>query len=571
MRILGIHDGHNSAACLLENGRVAYAAQEERFTYVKNQGGFPVRTVDRILAEYPLDSIDEVVFAGAYMGNFDWSREATVADYRASSSGRNIARQWLKQIPLVADLYRRRVNVTRSGHVHPALGGRAHKNVDHHHCHAASAYYGRGEHDRKILVITADGEGDFRSGSVYLGEAGRMQPLLSLPYRDSLGRIYSYMTYLYNMVPYEHEYKIMGLAPYCNDRKRIARCKEDLRQVLGFASDEALTWSYRGRYPSIQSAGRELQSIYAAHRFDVMSAGLQEYTEELLVEWVRRLVRHTGIADVALSGGVFMNVKANMMIAKDAGVRSVYVFPSCGDETNCFGAAFQTHQQLTGEPPQPLASLYVGDEVVTDAAALEPLRAKGYSVADHGELIEREVATLLARGEIVGRVGGAMEFGARSLGNRAILANPSDRHVLRTVNEMIKGRDFWMPFAPSVLRQDLGNYFHADAPVCDYEYMIFTAESRPEQREYAQCALHPYDFTGRPQAVDAQVNPRYAEMLSHYKSLTGESLVLNTSYNLPGYPMVRDQEQALDVFEKSGLQHLALDRHLISKPAAPGA
>lgn len=568
VRILGIHDGHNSSVCLIEDGRIVHAVQEERFTYVKNQGGLPTHAIESVDRMYGLGSIDGFAFSGLYLGTYDWSRENVIRYYGTSDSWMNRIRQSLKKNQLVFRMYRKQMNDRRAALIADQLPLDKVQYLDHHLCHASAAYHGAGDYGRKVLVITADGEGDERAGSVYLGQDGKLTEIVSLRREHSLGRLYSYMTFLFNMVPYEHEYKIMGLAPYCTDRKNIDRCKQSLSSILRFVDDHALTWSYCGTYASIQAAGKEIKRIFAAHRFDVLAGALQEFTEDLLIEWIRRLIERTGVRDLVLSGGVFMNVKANMLIAKLSEVGSVFVFPSCGDESNAIGAAYHAYAERSGKLPVALDGFYLGEQLTVNEDDLRRALPGGIDVQRYGNIEER-VAELLAQGEIVGRIKGPMEFGARALGNRSILANPSVDGVLRTINEMIKGRDFWMPFAPSVLAEDVSRYFAVDRTVRNYEYMIFTAESLKEKRAYARNALHPYDHTGRPQAVKREHNPDYVRLLEHYKKLTGESLILNTSYNLHGFPMVRTQEQALHVFTHSGLPHLALGDLLLSKTARP--
>lgn len=217
--------------------------------------------------------------------------------------------------------------------------------------------------------------------------------------------------------------------------------------------------------------------------------------------------------------------------------------------------------------PRPLNNFYFGDEFVVLESELKKLDTLKVKIKYFDD-IETEIAKLIAAGEIVGRVKGRMEFGARALGNRSILANPSVDDVLKTINDMIKNRDFWMPFAPSVIEENIDDYFFTNDSVIDYEYMIFTCESKPEKRKYARNSLHPYDFTGRPQVVKKEHNPDYHRLITRYKELTGEGLILNTSYNLHGYPIVRTQEQALHVFLDSGLKFLALDNYMLVKKNA---
>ena len=567
MKILGIHDGHNASVCLLNDGIIELAEQEERFTYEKNQGGMPLNAIQNILNKHPLKTIDRVVFVGSYMGQYCWSREDVLKSYSCSGTIKDIFKQKIKQSGLVFELYKRMVSSKRQKIINELFNTIDVDYIDHHLCHASAAYYGRGVYDKPILVITADGDGDGRSGTVHIGKGGKLYETLTIPASNSMGRLYSYITYLFNMVPYEHEYKIMGLAPYCTDRKRINQCKKRLSKIIGFKNQSDLAWKYLGKYPNIQSAGREINEIFRTTRFDVMAGAIQEYTEDVITEWVRRLVKSTGIKDVALAGGIFMNVKMNMLLARLPEIQSIYALPSCGDESNAIGAAYYVYSKNSGRHPVPLKSYYLGEDIQIDETILErtvSANTRIESIVD----IEARIAELLAKGEIVGRVKGPMEFGARSLGNRAILANPSVDGVLRKINEMIKGRDFWMPFAPSVLAEDLERYFKIDEAVVDYEYMIFTADSNESIRDYAKNALHPYDSTGRPQAVHAYDNPDYYNLLKRFKELTGESLILNTSYNLHGYPMVKGMDQALHVFDNSDLRYLALGNYLLSKNSA---
>jgi len=558
-KILGIHDGHNGSAALVADGRLRFAIQEERLTGVKNQGGMPAESLRAIDEKFGLADVERVILAGERMNQRCWSRDAIVRDYRNSTSPVNLLKQTLKKSRLVR---RALTRARRLGGMPRSVDRGRIACMDHHLSHAAAAYYGRGEYGRDVLVVTCDGSGDWRAGSVYRGRGGKLEPLISLEEGSSLGRVYSYFTYLYNMTPYEHEYKIMGLAPYCTDKERIASCKAQLERLFAWNKDGTM-WRYSGRYPAIQAAGRELAGIFRRFRFDVAAAGLQQFTEETLVRWIGSLAKATGIGDVALSGGVFMNVKANKLIAECEGVRSCFVFPSCGDETNAIGAALAGWREATGENPEPLRDMYLGDEPIVGPDEITSL--PGSVVRERPDDVEAAAARLLAQGQIVGRVKGPMEFGARALGDRSILANPSRPETVRTINEMIKGRDFWMPFAPTVLQEDFERYFRPCRSVVTYDYMTFAAESLPEKREYCRAALHPYDHTGRPQTISRRSNPDYWRLLAAYKELTGEGLILNTSYNLHGSPIVRTARQAIEVFLNSGLEHLALGEYLLHK------
>jgi len=561
VKILAIHDGHNASVCLLDNGEIIYASQEERYTNVKNQGGLPIRCLEFIDITFDLNSIDEIIFVGNSMTTSDWTRTSILHSYKNSDTILNTIKQKIKNNTMIYSLYQSKKNIRNK---YPEVYFHA-KTMEHHLCHASTAYFGLGNYDDEILVITADGDGDLKSATASIGYKGNLEEIMSMPTKDSLGRLYSYITYLYNMVPYEHEYKIMGLAPYCNDKEKIQECKLKLKKIIDFSDDNSLQWKYLGKYPSIQNAGKEIKDIFYNTRFDVMAAAIQEFVEEIVVEWITRLIGHTGIKKVALAGGLFMNVKANMLISEIKELEDIFIFPSCGDESNVFGAVWHRYFQKTKSYPKRLEHFYFGTEIeIVEEELLQEAKTNHW-IVQKKDNIEKEIASLLAQGEIVGRVKGSMEFGARSLGNRAILANPSIDGIVKTINEMIKGRDFWMPFAPSLLEEDLEKYFQVNSKVLDYDYMIFTAYSHPNIRKYAKNALHPYDFTGRPQAVKKNQNSDYYNLLQYYKDITGESLILNTSYNLHGLPMVANMEQALYVFQNSKLKFLALNNYLIKK------
>ena len=564
MKFIGIHDGHNASLTMLDEGNIIFAIQEERFTYQKNQGGLPINSIEFIKNKYSLSKDDEIGFVTNHVPTYDWSKSAVLQAYRKSDSASTIFKHYLKNVDFIYNLYSKRSNKPRLIRISDAFKENKFHFMDHHLCHASTTYYGLGKYDEDVLVITADGDGDRRAGSIYIGNNGNLKPLESLKTKDSLGWLYSYSTFLFNMVPFEHEYKIMGLAPYCKDRDRIDKCKKELYTILRFKSEADVFWSYCGAYPTVQSAGREIKKIFNSYRFDIYSAAIQEFTEELIVEMISRAIKKYKVNTIALAGGIFMNVKANMLIANLPLVNKCFVFPSCGDETNTIGLVYFDYFQKTKKKPNPLQGFYYGDSFETHESELKKLDMSKIKIEDQNN-IEDMVAKLLADGEIVGRVKGKMEFGARALGNRSIIADPSIDDVLKTINDMIKNRDFWMPFAPSLLAEDIDVYFETNNSILDYEYMIFTCESKPEKRKYAKSALHPYDFTGRPQAVRKEHNPDYHFLISKYKELRGEGLILNTSYNLHGFPIVRTQEQALHVFLESGLNYLALDNYLLSK------
>jgi carbamoyltransferase len=293
--------------------------------------------------------------------------------------------------------------------------------------------------------------------------------------------------------------------------------------------------------------------------------------EETLLRWARLMRDRYAAERLALGGGVFMNVKANMRLADEEWVRDLFVFPSCGDESNAVGAAYLGYLDLCAQrrvppAPQPFGPAYLGPSL-DDAEAEVLIRTRDvaarHRVSEPAQIEER-IAELLVSDGVVARCAGRMEFGARALGNRSILANPSDFRVVGVINRMIKNRDFWMPFAPSVLRERESDYVVNPKGLAS-PYMMLAFATNPKRRDEITAAVHPHDGTARAHLVDEAWNPGYHRVIREFERRTGIGAVLNTSFNLHGKPLVGSPADALDTFERSGLPHLALGRFLISK------
>ncbi len=576
--VLGVHDGHNASAALLKDGELVAAAQEERFTRVKNQGGMPSLAIQDVLerAGASKDDVDVFAFPDRYHYNQQWDRASVLRLF--ATSGQSPMRVWAGHLPPVRAFRAKQLLTRRRRQL--AQGGFPPKRTDvveHHTCHAAAAYYGQGTYDRPVLVLTADGVGDFLCASVSVGEHGRLTRMAAVADLHSLGLLYAKITFLMGMVPLEHEHKIMGLAPYgAKSPDQVEEIKKRFLRLFQFSPD-GMTWTMPERSRTMAGPLDFLREIMDCQRFDHLAAGLQLFLEEMLVTWVENCVRRTGVRDVALGGGVFMNVKANKRILESPEVNSVFVMPSCGDETNSMGAAYAASSSKSTERHEPvsirpLGHLYLG-ETITDEQARRALDA---GAAGGGDLswqqftdAEKEVARLLASGNVVARAVGPMEFGARALGNRSILADPSDPEVAAIINDMIKDRDFWMPFAPSILAERSDAYVSKPKPVAA-PYMTLTFDAQPEKRRALRAACHPSDHTLRPQEVYESWNPAYHRLLRHVADLTGEAVVLNTSFNLHGFPIVRTADDALEVFRRSGLKYMQLASFIVEKEETPG-
>jgi carbamoyltransferase len=569
--VIGIHDGHNASVALVRNGRVEFALQEERITRIKNQGDAPANALDeaRALARRAGGGAESARIAlnGRYMNYSQWQRQTILDDYSRSSTFAGRIRQPLKDTFLDHAYQRSKAAVREERLCELGLKRERMEPVEHHLAHASAAYYTCPWPDERVLVLTCDGSGDRLSATVSLGERGELTRIAQISEHDSIGRLYAMVTRHMGMAPLEHEYKVMGLAPYVADGAKTGAAAEWFRQLFEFTR-EPMIWQRRRGVPSMYSAGAFLDRLLAGQRFDLIAAGIQRFIEDWLAAWARNCIRETGIRKVACSGGVFMNVKANLRLLEIPELEDLYVFPSCGDESNSIGAALQLAAQ-TGQPHMgALGPIYYG-EPITDGEADRALDAAGSSGrfrAAYVYDIERQTAEALAAGKIVARAKGAMEFGARALGNRSILARADSPVAVRIINQMVKSRDFWMPFAPSVLAERADEYCNKPKPVGS-PYMMFAFASRPEKRAAFAAAQHPYDFTTRPQEVTDAHNADYYRLLKEHEARTGEGILLNTSFNLHGEPMVYRARDAIDVFVRSGLEYMALGNWWVEKAA----
>jgi carbamoyltransferase len=568
VKVLGINDQHNASACLLIDGEIVAAVQEERFSRVKNHFCFPQRSIDWLLksTETRPDELDSVAIAsdhiiGAFTGP-DLVR-SYAGTYRPMSQVRRLARR----TPVYEVKRRQRREERLAAVAGSMLPVDRTTFIEHHTAHAAAAYHGAPWKDEPVLVLTCDGQGDGLSASVRVGERGQLsQELATVKSADSLGSVYATVTALMGMIPLEHEYKLMGMAPYAPE-SGADRSYRQFKGLLRFTEPDGLAWKRARGVPSMEYAYPFFRRRLERHRFDWVAAGLQRFTEEHLAEWILNAIEATGIRKVALGGGVFMNVKANQRIYELDDVEDLFIFPSCGDETNSMGAAFQVEAGAArhgdGGGIVAVGDLYWGPEITDpEVEALVPdLTAKGYTVERHDD-IEAVVADLLVAGEIVARAKGRMEFGARALGNRSILADPTRPDVVRIINDMIKSRDFWMPFAPAILAEESDDYIENPRGM-RAPYMIMTFDTkRPED---FPAAIQPYDRTARPQIVYREHNHDLHRLISRFRDKTGRAVVLNTSFNLHGYPIVASAVDAVGVLENSGLQYLAVGSYVVSK------
>ncbi|MCB9810538.1 MAG: hypothetical protein H6779_01660 [Candidatus Nomurabacteria bacterium] len=583
MYILGIHIGHDSTAVLLKDGEVMEAMSEERLSRAKKHRGFPFLSIAYIKQKYGINSIEEVVVVGMKYGHEIFATAEQNLESR--KHGSVPADNFLRAIGFRYPLLNKVVNVRDKWVEKRAYSGVEEKlkallteqfpsaritRIEHHLAHAWATTPFLPDTKKPYLILTLDGAGDDLSGSINIYKDGKIERKHSILIKDSIGLLYAAVVDLLGMARNEHEFKVMGLAPYAK-ASAGEKVYEKLKELVSFDSERM---TFVSKIPLNRATPYLIANNYYLHRFDSLAYGIQKLAEESIKEMVRASVAKYGMGDIAVGGGVFMNVKANQYVREMNEVKSFIVTPSCGDESLAIGAAIYRYSERNkgdlGEL-KTIENLYLGSEYTDeeikkaiDDYDLDSSIKVSYCDPKDDENIEYKVAELLAKNSVVGRFKGRAEWGARALGNRSILANPTSRENVKLINEMIKGRDFWMPFATSILYERRHDYLEG---VDDYvaPYMAITFNTKPKAHKDLIAALHPYDLTSRPQMVQKQTNPEYHALISNFEKLTGVGGILNTSFNLHGEPNVEKPIDALRTFVLSGLPHLAIGNYLLSK------
>lgn len=581
--LLGLNFGHDATVVLMKDGEIVEAMMEERVTRVKKYIGFPHEALAYLKKKYGISEFKYVFTDGMNLGRHIVNTKQDVIDYRNRPT-QNVwfIRAVIASIPFIKILYRIKgvfnalriyfkgtVKMTKDFLIREFPKASI-VNTPHHLSHAWAAIPFLDDFDKKRLILILDGEGDTFCGSINIFENGDIKVLHQFSRENSLGLLYASFVDLLGMSRNEHEFKVMGLAPYAK-KSSGEKVYEKLKELIWFDEEKmnlVSTIDMRRATPYL------IANDYHQHRFDSLAYGIQKLTEEIVKDLARASIKKYNCADIVVGGGVFMNVKANQHLSEIKEVNSLLVMPSGGDESIAIGNVVcgyaKLHQNdLSGL--KKINNLYLGssysDEEIKKAIDEYEFCKKcdvKYFDPKNENSIEKKVAEILANNSVVGRFKGRAEWGARALGNRSILANPSSRDNVKLINEMIKGRDFWMPFATSLLYERRHDYLVLNKD--EYApYMAITFPTKELAHKELIAALHPYDLTSRPQMVKKEVNGDYHTLIFEYEKLTGSGGILNTSFNLHGEPNVENPHDALRTFELSGLPYLALGNYLISK------
>ncbi len=577
---------HDSAAALMVDGRVAAAAQEERFSRRKHDAALPVRAIDYCLREAALAAgeLDYVAFYEKPLLKFERLLETYLAFApRGLRSFCHVLPSWLNERLFIP------------GEIRRALGGGYRKRcifTGHHEAHAASAFFPSPFYE--AAVLTLDGVGEWSTATLGYGRGNRLTLTHEQRFPHSLGLLYSAFTQFCGFRVNSGEYKLMGLAPYGQPRYTDLI----LEEVVDLKADGSLRLdlSYFDYCHGLQMTSRKFQRLFGGpprqpespitEREMDLAASIQQVTEEAMLRAARHAHRLTGSKNLCLAGGVALNAVGNGRIVREGPFENVWIQPASGDAGGALGAAWLVWHQLLGRPREPipcgsqhgslLGPSYREDDIrrVLDAS-VAPYRhfADEQSLCDH-------VAQLLAAGRTVGWFQGRMEFGPRALGSRSILGDPRDPSMQQRINRQVKYRESFRPFAPAVLRDRAAEFF-ALAPAKESPYMLLVAPTAEAQRLPVTLpatgleklkvirstipAVTHVDCSARIQTVDPERQPLLYHLLDAFARRTGCPVLVNTSFNVRDEPIVCTPDDAWRCFRTTGLDVLVMERFVVEK------
>jgi carbamoyltransferase len=587
---------HDSAACLLRDGEIVAAAQEERFTRKKHDAGFPAHAVQFCLKQgaVALNELKYVVFYDKPLLKFERLLETYVAfspkGFRSYLMAMPV---WMKEKVLLKKVMQNELlslypETTKASL--PAL-----LFTEHHESHAASAFYPSPFDSAAVLCL--DGVGEWATTSAWLGDGRSLSPLWEIPFPHSIGLLYSAFTYYTGFKVNSGEYKVMGLAPFGRPKyaqaiyEHLLDLKEDGTFRLNidyFNYCTGLTMT-NGKFDSLfDGPPRKPESPLTQREMD-LACSVQEVTEEVVLRLARTLHRETGARNLCLAGGVALNCVANGRILREGPFENLWVQPAAGDAGGALGAAYAAWHLLDDRPRQVRAGkdamrgAYLGPAFGNDEIE-RLLRSIGapYERLDEATL-DGLVAHELAAGKVVGWFSGPMEFGPRALGGRSILGDPRSPKMQSVLNLKIKFRESFRPFAPSVLRERVADYFELDG---DSPYMLLVACVRRDRRVEMSSeqkalwgidllnvprsdipAVTHIDHSARIQTIHEDTNPRYYRLLKEFDRQTGCAVLVNTSFNVRGEPIVGSPQDAYRCFMRTEMDLLVLEDCVLRKEA----
>ena len=594
MYILGISAFyHDSAACLLKNGEIVAAAQEERFTRKKHDAGFPHYSIQYCLKEagIPASQIDNVVFYEKPFLKFERLLETYLAfSPKGYTSFAKAMPLWIKDKLFQKSALIKELKSTLS----KDINWRERLLFSEHHLsHAASAYFP--SPFESAAVLTLDGVGEWTTTSLAIGKGSNLKVIKEIHFPHSLGLLYSAFTYYIGFKVNSGEYKVMGLAPY-GDPRYADLITEKLITIAEDGSFQ-LDMSYFDYATGLTMTNKKFDALFGGpprkpeteltQREMDLAASIQKVTEDIVVELAQGIAKETGERNLCLAGGVALNCVVNGILLRRKIFDNIWIQPAAGDAGGALGAALSTwylhhsKERVASRERDAMKGAYLGPEF-TDAEVEAELTACGatFKKLSEDKLIDT-VATALAGEKAVGWMQGRMEFGPRALGGRSIIADPRSPIMQKQLNLKVKYRESFRPFAPSVLREDVSEWFEHEA---DSPYMLLVADVREDKRRSmtneekalfgidklnvprsSVPAITHVDYSARIQTVHADTNPRYHAVISKFKEKTGCPIVVNTSFNVRGEPIICTPTDAFRCFMGTEMDVLSIGSYILYK------
>ncbi len=563
---------HDSAAALVRDGQLVAAAEEERFSRVKHDSGFPELAIEFVLkrAGLTIHDVDYVVFYEKPFVKFERMLLSAMATFpRSAAVFRESMQRWISDKLWIKPMMCQRLGVPGSKLLF----------ADHHMSHAASSFFT--SPFRESAILTVDGAGEWSTSTLGVGRDNKIEILRELRFPHSLGLLYSAFTAYCGFEINEGEYKLMGMHPYGKPRfvdkiYELIRVAEDgsLWQDMRFfayhySRDNTLARAFSEHFgrpprdPKLQD--KSLDPFYCD-----MAASIQRVTEEVLLKMITHLHSVTGLPNLCLAGGVALNSVANYKLLRQGPFEDVYIHPAPGDDGGAVGAAFWAYNHLLGGPRGPaLEHAYLGSEYSDEEieAFLRKYEIPFEKIEDDEEFFDF-AAHALADGKVCGWFRGRFEWGPRALGSRSIVADPRKPEMKDLLNAKIKFREAFRPFAPSVLEERADEFFDIPEPQRHFpaRFMLYVAPVREDKRAVLPAITHE-DGSGRLQTVYRETNPAYHRLIERFGELTGVPVIMNTSFNLKGEPIVEHPSHAFNTFSLSGMDLLFLNNYVVRESA----
>ena len=588
---LGINVSHGASASLMINGEIVLAFQEERFNKKKNFSGYPKISIEKCINhaklnhliideagfstikspvfpfKYPLDNYFSIKNWIDYYVNGFFSEKIKIKKiitfFNTLKKNKKIVGKYLDYKSIFKKDYFGNYEIFRklqTTYLKKQSKGLIKKIsfIDHHSCHAYYAAYAPNIKENKSAILTIDSEGDGLNQTFWIFDKKKnILKKITESGECDLARIYRFVTLILKMKPNEHEFKVMGLAPYAKNEYSLKVYNDVFKDILTVKNCRVI---HKKRPKNLFNFIYEKTQ---SHRFDNIAGAVQILVEEISSKLLKQINQKYKLKVFSISGGVSMNIKMNMVLSKLKFVKNLYVPPTGTDESLCIGACYYLNKKNN----KFLKNIYLGqaisDKVISKKDILKSINNKN-KIHIEENCNHAKIAKLLNKGEIISIARGREEFGARALGNRSIVANPSIDGIVQKINEQIKNRDFWMPFALTILDKKHKEFIVNEKNIIS-DFMTIGFNTKIKNYKKIINGIHPYDKTIRPQILRREFNPNYYSIIDEFYKISKIPGVLNTSLNLHGSPISSTLKDICHTFENSGLNYLYLDDKFLIK------